>query len=163
MQQQIKADKPDIASIPGSNGSSLFADLPYLGVRLRSHQSNIAQRTEQAESSGAFPSLHAHLCQNGMQAPCPAHTPAGSVNLKHMCSTQSVVMTCHAPQVVKTAITVKVQCKHLEKSAWPPAPTTLLQPMTLAACCRQCCRVCWKLPPPTQSESIGSELLPESK
>lgn len=111
-QQIIKLTSRTQQSIHGSIRTSLISDLAHLGVLLQSHQSNIAQRTEQAESSGASPSLHAHLCQNGMQAPCQAHTPEGSANLKYICSKQSVVITCHASQDVKTAITVKEETQY---------------------------------------------------
>jgi len=58
---------------------------------------------------------------------------------------------------------ILVHRKHLVSFARPPAPTTLLQPMTSAACHGQYCRVCLKLHPPTQSELICSELLPEEQ
>jgi len=95
-QHNVKLRSRTCQSIPGSISTSLISNLAHLGVLLRSYQSNIGQRTESAESFGASPSSHAHLCQNGMQAPCQAHTPAGiCVNLSNVCSTQSVVMTCH--------------------------------------------------------------------
>ena len=115
--QIIKLRRRTQQSVPGSTSSFLLSDVPYLGVLLCRHQSNIAQRIEQAESSGASLSSHAHLCQNGMQAPCQAHTPTGSAVLNYICSTQSVVMTCHAPQVVKTAITVKEESQY-SASTW---------------------------------------------